>query len=219
MAELINFSQVQKKIINIRDQNVILDSDVAELYGIETKRVNEAVRNNPEKFPDGYVVALDADEWGSLKSKISTSNVLTGKKELIENSDTPSDNPNLKSKISTSSLSADWGGKNKLPNVFTEKGLYMLATILKSQRATQTTIAIVETFTKIRELSRTVSELSSTSAKPKQKALMQKSGEIIADILDSDLQISDTETSFEIDLAIMKFKHLVRQKRKGGADE
>jgi hypothetical protein len=68
----------------------------------------------------------------------------------------------------------------------------MLATILKSPKATQTTIAIVETFTKIRELSRTVSELSSTSAKPKQKSLMQKSGEIIADILDNDLQISDT---------------------------
>jgi hypothetical protein len=182
IAELISFSQVQNKIISIRDQNVILDSDVAELYGIETKRVNEAVSNNPDKFPNGYIIALDADEWGNLKSKISTS-------------------------------SSRWGGKNKLPNVFTEKGLYMLATILKSPKATQTTIAIVETFTKIRELSRTVSELSSTTAKPKQKSLMQKSGEIIADILDDDLQISDTETSFEIDLAVMKFKHIVRQKR------
>jgi hypothetical protein len=186
MAELINFSQVQEKIISIREQNVILDSDVAELYGIETKRVNEAVSNNPEKFPDGYVVALDAGEWSNLKSKISTSK-------------------------------SGSGGKNKLPNVFTEKGLYMLATILKSQRATQTTIAIVETFTKIRELSRTVSELSSTITKPKQKALMQKSGEIIANILDNDLQISDTETSFEIDLAVMKFKHVVRQKREGAS--
>ncbi|MDR3325342.1 MAG: ORF6N domain-containing protein [Spirochaetaceae bacterium] len=182
MVELISFNQVQEQIINMRDQNVILDSDVAELYGIETKRVNEAVSNNPEKFPNGYSIALNAGEWGDLKSKVSTS-------------------------------SSGWGGKNKLPNVFTEKGLYMLATILKSPKATQTTIAIVETFTKIRELSRTVSELSSTTAKPKQKSLMQKSGEIIADILDNDLQISDTETSFEINLAVMKFKHIVRQKR------
>jgi hypothetical protein len=111
MAELINFSQVQEKIISMRDQNVILDSDVAELYNIETKRVNEAVSNNPEKFPNGYVIALNASEWGNLKSKFSTSN--SGR-----------------------------GGKNKLPNVFTEKGLYMLATILKSPKATQTTIAI-----------------------------------------------------------------------------
>jgi phage regulator Rha-like protein len=182
MVELINFNQVQAKIISIRDQNVILDSDVAELYGIETMRVNEAVKNNPEKFPDGYIFQL---------SKVE-------KEEVIENFD------NLgKLKFSP-----------KLPNAFTEKGLYMLATILKSPQATQTTIAIVETFTKMRELARTVSELTTTTAKPKQKSLMQKSGEIIADILDNDLQISDTETSFEIDLAVMKFKHIVRQKHK-----
>jgi hypothetical protein len=78
----------------------------------------------------------------------------------------------LKSKFLTSS----WGGKNKLPNAFTEKGLYMLATILKSPKATQTTLAIVETFTKIRELSRTVAELSKSPEEPKQKVLMQKAG-------------------------------------------
>jgi hypothetical protein len=83
----------------------------------------------------------------------------------------------------------------------------------------QTTIAIVETFTKMRELACTVSELTTTTAKPKQKSLMQKSGEIIADILDNDLQISDTETSFEIDLAVMKFKHIVRQKRQNTSNK
>jgi hypothetical protein len=117
---------------------------------------------------------------------------------------------NLKSKI----LTSNWGGKNKLPNVFTEKGLYMLATILKSTRATQTTIAIVETFAKIRELARTVSELSETTEDFKQKSLMQKGGEIIADILDDDLQVSDTETSIEINFALMKFKHTVKKKAK-----
>ena len=78
------------------------------------------------------------------------------------------------------------------PTAFTEKGLYMLATILKSQRATLTTIAIVETFAKIRELSRMVVQLSETKDEPQQKSLMQKSGEIIADILGDDLEVTET---------------------------
>jgi hypothetical protein len=71
----------------------------------------------------------------------------------------------------------------------------MLATILKSPKATQTTIAIAETFAKIRELSRTIAELSKITEQFKQKSLMQKSGEIISEILGDDLQVSDTETS------------------------
>jgi hypothetical protein len=117
---------------------------------------------------------------------------------------------NLKSKILTSS----WGGKRKLPVAFVEKGLYMLATILKSSKATETTISIVETFTKIRELSRTVAELSDSPKEARQKTLMQRSGEIIADILGDDLQVTDTETSIEINFALMKFKHTVKQKKK-----
>jgi 23S rRNA C2498 (ribose-2'-O)-methylase RlmM len=78
----------------------------------------------------------------------------------------------------------------------------------------QTTIAIVEIFTKIRELSRTVAELSETPEKDRQKSIMQKAGEIIAEILDDSLQVTDTETSFEINFALMKFKHTVKQKRK-----
>ena len=115
---------------------------------------------------------------------------------------------NLKSKILTSS----WGGKNKLPNVFTEKGLYMLATILKGKKAEDTTIDIIETFAKIRELSRTVAQLSEAPEEPKQKSLMQRSGEIIADILGDDLKTTDTETSIEINFAIMKFKHTIKRK-------
>jgi hypothetical protein len=90
----------------------------------------------------------------------------------------------------------------------------MLATILKSPKAAQTTIAIVETFVKIRELSRTVAALSETTEKTKQKSLMQRGGDIIAEILDEDLQVTDTETSFEINFALMKFKHTVKQKKK-----
>lgn len=177
----INFSQVQSKIITLRNQRVILDSAVAELYGVETREINQALKNNPDKFPAGYVLELAKSE----------------RDEVIKNFD------NLPSvKFSPTP-----------PKAFTEKGLYMLATILKSAQATKTTIAIVETFAKIRELSRTVAELPGVP-KAKQKELMQKSGEIFADILDDDLQVSDTETSFEIDLAVMKFKHIVRRKGK-----
>ena len=154
---------------------------MAFLYGVETKRINEAVSNNPDKFPEGYIIDLDLNEWRNLKSKFSTSN---------------------------------WGGKNKLPKAFTEKGLYMLATILKSPKAVQTTIDIVETFAKIRELSRIVAELSESREDSKQKSLMQRSGEIISEILDDDLQVTDTETSIEINFALMKFKHTVKQKIK-----
>ena len=178
--EVLKFSSVEEKIITMRGIPVILDSDVAELYGVETKRINEALKNNPDKFPDGYIIQLNKEEWSILKSKFSTSS---------------------------------WGGKNKLPNVFTEKGLYMLATILKSPKATQTTIDIVEVFAKIRELSRTVSQLSEIKEEPVQKSLMQRGGEIIAGILEDDLQVTDTETSIEINFVLMKFKHTVKQKK------
>ncbi|PIZ20185.1 MAG: DNA-binding protein, partial [Deltaproteobacteria bacterium CG_4_10_14_0_8_um_filter_43_12] len=162
MSGTIKFEDLQDRIIELRSQMVLLDTDVAELYGVETKRINEAVKNNPDKFPSGYIIELDKREWESLKSKFSTSTK---------------------------------GGKVKLPSAFPEKGLYMLATILKSPQAVQATLAIIETFAKIRQLSRSIQELSAVQDKDKQKALMQRSGELIAGIFDDDLQTSDTETS------------------------
>ncbi|MDR0969025.1 MAG: ORF6N domain-containing protein [Lentimicrobiaceae bacterium] len=176
---LITFESVNEKIITIRGKKGILDSDVAALYGVETKRVNEAVKNNLDKFPEGYILSLDEKEWENLKSKISTSS---------------------------------WGGVRKMPKAFTEKGLYMLATILKSSQATETTIAIVETFAKIRELSRTIAELSETPEEFKQKSLMEKGGEIIANILGDDLKTTDTETTIELNFAVLKFKHSIKRK-------
>jgi len=176
---MIKLEQVENKIITVNNLKVIIDSDVAILYGVETKRINEAVKNNPDKFPEGYILELSKIDWELLKSKFSTS---------------------IK------------GGKVKTPKTFTEKGLYMLATILKSSQATQTTLAIIETFTKIRKLSRTVGELSNVKDKKKQKVLMQKSGNLIAEILDDDLQTSETETTIELNFAILKFKHTVKRK-------
>lgn len=116
----------------------------------------------------------------------------------------------LKSKFSTSTK----GGKVKLPSAFPEKGLYMLATILKSPQAVRATLSIIETFAKIRELSRSIQELSNVKDKADQKALMQRSGELIAGIFDDDLQTSDTETSIELNFAVLKFKHTIKKKNK-----
>jgi len=181
MSNIVKFENVENRVLEIRGTKVILDSDLAELYGVETKRINEAVKNNPEKFPRGYLFELTREEWTPLKSKFSTSNR---------------------------------GGKVKLPTAFTEKGLYMLATILKSPQAVQTTIAIIETFAKIRELSRNIKVLSNVKDETEQQSLMQKSGEIIAEILDDDLKTTDTETSIEINFAVLKFKHLIKKKNK-----
>jgi hypothetical protein len=181
MSLITKFENLQDRIIDIRDQKVLLDADVAEIYGVETKRINEAVKNNPDKFPTGYIIELDKTEWDGLKSKFSTS---------------------IK------------GGKVKLPTAFPEKGLYMLATILKSPQAVQATLAIIETFSKIRELSRNIKTLSNIKDKTEQQNLMQKSGELIASILDDDLQTSDTETSIELNFAVLKFKHTIKKKKK-----
>ena len=174
---------VEDKIIEIRQQQVIIDSNVAELYGVETKRINEAVKNNPDKFPKDYLLELTQEEWGGLKSKFSTSSK---------------------------------GGKVKLPTAFTERGLYMLATILKSPKATETTLAIIDTFAKVREISRTIKALPKTPQNtPKYQELMQKTGDLISELVVPDeLDTAETEASIEVNLALVKFKYTVKKKNK-----
>jgi hypothetical protein len=88
----------------------------------------------------------------------------------------------------------------------------MLATILKSPKATETTIAIVETFAKIRELSRAIGELTDGIEESKQKSLMQRGVEIFSDLLGEDLKTANTKTSFELNLAVLKVKHTIERK-------
>ncbi len=185
MENIVNFKDVEKALLEIRGQRVLLDKDVAKLYGVETKRVNEAVKNNPDKFPDGYILALNREEWElSLRSSFST----------LE--------------------TAGRGEHTKYPpKAFTEKGLYMLATILKSPKATQTTIAIIETFAKIKELSRTVSRISESDDEQEQKGLIRHGGEILSDLLYQEVPVSDTETSIELNFAVLKLKHTVKRKK------
>ena len=178
---IVKIENLKELIIEIRGQSILLDSDVAELYGVETKRINEAVKNNLDKFPEDYMFELQKEELKVLRSKFSTA------------------------KLSMT---------RAMPKAFTEKGLYMMATILKSRQATEATFAIIETFSKIRVLSRSIKELSIVQDKTEQKSLMQKSGELIAEIFDEHLQTSDTETSIELNFAVLKFKHTIKKKNK-----
>jgi hypothetical protein len=89
----------------------------------------------------------------------------------------------------------------------------MLATILKSPQAVQATLAIIETFSKMRKLTRNIKTLSNVKDKREQKALMRKSGEIIAELLDDELETTDTETSIELNFAVLKFKHTIKKKK------
>ena len=182
MTEVIKFSEVENRIVEVRKQQVLIDTDVADLYGVETKRINEAVKNNPNKFPDGYLLELSQIE----------------KNELVENFDRFD-----KLKHSTA-----------IPKAFTEKGLYMLATILKSPQAVETTLAIIETFTKVRELSRVIHKIQSLPEhSPKQKTLMERTGDLIGDLIipDDELDVVGTETTYEMNLAIFKLKRTVKK--------
>ncbi len=171
--------EVEKKIITLRNQQVILDSDVADLYGVETKEINQAVKNNPEKFPKGYIFQLENQEFRNLRSK------------------------NLTTKFSKT---------RQLPKAFTEKGLYMLATILKSPKAVETTIAIVEAYAKLKELSRVIVEVPQKEEDSmEQKVLLHRGGQLVEDIINDILPKQSSETSFELNLAMFKFKHSVKR--------
>ncbi len=165
-ANLVLFEEVDKKIITLREQKIILDSDVAALYGVETRDINKAVKNNPDKFPDGYILELTKDE----------------KTEVVE----------IFHHLSKLKFSP------QMPKAFTEKGLYMLATILKSSKATQTTIAIIETYSRIKGLARSIKDLSGIQDERKKHNILRRSGEILSEILEDDLKIDESETSVEL---------------------
>ncbi len=182
MSDVVKFEDLNALLIECRGETVLLDADVAEIYGVATRDVNKAVANNPSKFPAGYVVELTREE----------------KNELVENF-------HRFKRLKHSSVN---------PKAFPEKGLYMLATILKSPQAVRATLAIIEMFAKIRELTRNIQVLSETKDKSRRDGLMESSGKLMAEILDDELETTDTETSIEINFAVLKLKHLIKKKNK-----
>ena len=195
-TEVVKYEQVKDRIITLRGVPVLLDADVAQLYGVETKRVNEAVKNNLDKFPEGFLFKLDKHELAELRSKISTSS-----SQVADNKEIAGSQSNL--------LMAGWGGARKMPTAFTESGLYMLATILKSPRATQTTIAIIKTFVQLRELARNMQAVAATEDEAEKKTLLQKSGELLNNVIGSQFETVGTETEVELNFAMVKIRHKV----------
>ena len=201
--KIITFDDVRDRIVDVRGKKAILDFAVAELYGVETREINQAVKNNPRKFPEGWVLELDKEESAALRSKISTSNSAGNQ----EDTDLKSNNLMLENE----------GGRGKYSKhnykAFTERGIYMLATILKGDYATNTTITIVDTFAKLHELQRTIAEMAKSPDKYQQKSLMQKSGEIVDDLFSDSFTTDETETEIELNFAVLKLKHKIKRKK------
>ena len=122
---------VERRIYLIRGQRVMLDSDLAELYQVPTKRLNEAVKRNVNRFPADFMFQLTTDEADSLRSQIATSNL--GLQRGMSNMEAR-------------------GGRRYLPYAFTEHGVAMLSAVLNSQRAVEMSILIVRAFVKLREV-------------------------------------------------------------------
>jgi len=127
-------SEIGRRIHNIRGHRVMLDSDLAELYGVETKALTRAMKRNAGRFPEDFVFQLDKEEYANLRYQIGASK--------------------------------KWGGRRYMPYVFTEHGAIMLASVLNSERAIETSIFVVRAFVRMREiltvhkeLARKVSEL------------------------------------------------------------
>lgn len=123
---LLSEETIANKIYFIRNQKVMLDADLSELYSIETKRLNEQVKRNISRFPEDFMFQLTELEFQNLKSQIATSS---------------------------------WGGTRKLPYAFTEHGVLMLSSVLKSNKAIQVNIQIMRIFTKVRQMLLDTTEL------------------------------------------------------------
>jgi phage regulator Rha-like protein len=120
-TSLIPVERIERAILSIRGEKVMLDSDLAELYGVETKVLNQAVKRNTGRFPSDFCFRLTAQEANRLRSQFVTSNI--GR-----------------------------GGRRYLPYAFTEHGALMLANVLNSERAAQTSVQVVRAFVRLRQM-------------------------------------------------------------------
>jgi len=123
--DIIPIGQIEKRIYVLRGKRVMLDADLADLYGVTTKRLNEQVGRNAERFPEDFAFKLTKQELADLRSQIATSSGATG----------------------------THGGRRYQPRVFTEHGAIMAASVLNSPRAIEVSVFVVRAFVKLRELS------------------------------------------------------------------
>jgi hypothetical protein len=121
---------IETRILHLRGQKVLLDKDLAELYGVTTKAFNQAVKRNISRFPEDFMFQLTSEESQILRSQVVTSRLTSV----------------------TTSLDVDWGGRRSPPYAFTEHGVAMLSSVLSSERAIQVNIAIIRAFTRLRDM-------------------------------------------------------------------
>jgi hypothetical protein len=176
--------QLAPLVIRLRRENVILDSDIAELYGVETKVLNQAVKRNIERFPADFMFQLTADEMENLRSQLVTSK----------------STPNLKSQIT---ISSSHGGRRTLPYAFTEQGVAMLSSVLRSQRAVEVNIAIMRTFVQLRSLMQSNKLLAEKIEKLEEK--YDQNFQIVFDAI-KQLIIADNQPTKELGFHTIKSK-------------
>lgn len=188
MHNIIKFDSLENKLIEYENQVVLVDKDVANLYAVTTKEINQAVSNNLDKFPDGYIIELTKEEKNELVKKF----------DRFE-------------KLKHSTVN---------PKVFTEKGLYMLATIIKSKVATDTTIKIIETFAKLKQLSRNLNSISNDQTKEEQQQLVKESNQLLEEVIDieptteiKDDNVTEVETKIELNLGFAKVSRIIKTKK------
>ena len=137
-----------KLVFLVRGEKVLLDTDLADLYGVEARVLNQSVARNRIRFPDDFMFQLTATEWTTLRSQSVTSSAPKGGKS----SQTVTSSPLEAGLTSQIVMSNNRGGRRTLPYAFTEQGVAMLSSVLRSQRAVEVNIAIMRTFVQLRRL-------------------------------------------------------------------
>ncbi len=164
MENEISNLQIEKKIFVIRGVQVMVDRDIAELYGVETRTLNQAVKRNLNRFPEEFMFQMNDEEFENWKSQILTLNTNPVSDENLisqfvisrsQNSTLNNEDEILMSQFATSS----WGGIRKAPYVFTEHGVTMLASVLKSETAVKASIQIVKAFVSMRHFVQSNSQI------------------------------------------------------------
>jgi hypothetical protein len=130
MMVVLPTQDIERSIFLIRGHKVMLDADLAVLYGVSVGRLNESVKRNRDRFPADFMFQLTHGEFESLRSQFAISN--------------------LKSQIAISS--SDWGGRRHPPYAFTEQGVAMLSSVLRSKRAVRVNIEIMRAFVRVRQM-------------------------------------------------------------------
>ena len=180
MENEISSLQIEKKIFVIRGVQVMVDRDIAEFYGVETRRLNEQVKRNIERFPEEFMFQMNDEEFENWKSQIVISNcsrsqsVILNKESLYDenlisqiviSSSSRSQNATLNTNSGSDEIlmsqfaTSSWGGIRKAPFVFTEHGGTMLASVLKSETAVKASIQIVKAFVSMRHFVQSNSEI------------------------------------------------------------